>query len=62
MIIEKYQGVDPVLVLVLNIRVSAGETQPKGITVLLEEMEATTNVNVVCAFNVPPLIAETVIE
>ena len=59
---EKYQGVEPVFVFELNISVSVGETQPKGITVLLEEMEEPpaelmTKVTVVCACTVPPLLA-----
>ncbi len=67
MITEKYHGAVPVLVLELNISVSAGDTQPKGITVLLEEMdepppEVTINVTVVCACTTPPPTAETIIE
>ena len=64
---EKYHGAVPVLVLELNISVSAGDTQPNGITVLLDEMvvpppAVTIIVTVVCACTTPPPTAETIIE
>ena len=62
---EKYTGGLLEFVFDVNIRVSAGETQPNGITVLLEGNVArgavTISATVVCAFVIPSLDAVTVI-